>query len=140
MPPANPPAHPCRRPWAAIAVGAGIVALMLVVYVTTNPHRYNLYNHFVWQASAYLEGETSIRYPVPDAGDGTPHNEYFNDVEPVLDPDGDNVTAAKLAVDRQIEHGEVANSAFYSFGLTRRVWVVTVASPQSTFLYSTALA
>ena len=24
--------------------------------------------------------------------------------------------------------------------LTRRVWVVTVASPQSTFLYSTALA
>src|SRR3977135_4088913 len=30
----------------------------------------------------------------------------------ILDPDGDDVTAAKLAVDRQIEHREVANSAF----------------------------
>src|SRR5260370_25679356 len=30
----------------------------------------------------------------------------------ILDPDGDDVTAAKLAVDRQIEHSEVANSAF----------------------------
>src|ERR1700692_3516827 len=30
----------------------------------------------------------------------------------ILDPDGDDVTAAKLAVDRQIEHGEVASSAF----------------------------
>jgi hypothetical protein len=30
----------------------------------------------------------------------------------ILDPNGDNVTAAKLAVDRQIKHGEVANSAF----------------------------
>jgi hypothetical protein len=31
----------------------------------------------------------------------------------ILDPDRDNVTAAKLAVDRQIEHGQIANSAFY---------------------------
>src|ERR1700716_3441135 len=30
----------------------------------------------------------------------------------ILDPDGDDVTAAKLAVDCQIEHREVANSAF----------------------------
>jgi hypothetical protein len=30
----------------------------------------------------------------------------------ILDPDGDDVTAAKLAVDRQIEHRKVANSAF----------------------------
>src|SRR3979409_2049598 len=30
----------------------------------------------------------------------------------ILDPDGDDITAAKLAVDRQIEHREVANSAF----------------------------
>src|SRR5260370_11746648 len=30
----------------------------------------------------------------------------------ILDQDGDDVTAAKLAVDRQIEHREVANSAF----------------------------
>jgi len=30
----------------------------------------------------------------------------------ILDSDGDDVTAAKLAVDRQIEHRKVANSAF----------------------------
>jgi hypothetical protein len=30
----------------------------------------------------------------------------------ILDPDGDDVTTAQLAVDRQIEHREVANSAF----------------------------
>ena len=30
----------------------------------------------------------------------------------VLDPDGDDITAAKLAVDCQIEPGEVASAAF----------------------------
>jgi hypothetical protein len=30
----------------------------------------------------------------------------------ILDPDGNDVTATKLAVDRQIEHGVVTNSAF----------------------------
>src|SRR3954470_2084802 len=30
----------------------------------------------------------------------------------ILDPDGDDITAAKLAVDREIEHGEVAGAAF----------------------------
>jgi hypothetical protein len=30
----------------------------------------------------------------------------------ILDADGDDITAAKLAVDRQIEHGEVASAAF----------------------------
>jgi hypothetical protein len=30
----------------------------------------------------------------------------------ILDPDGDDITTAKLAVDRQIEHGEVASAAF----------------------------
>jgi hypothetical protein len=32
----------------------------------------------------------------------------------VLDPDGDDITATKLAVDRQVEHGEVASPAFDS--------------------------
>jgi hypothetical protein len=31
----------------------------------------------------------------------------------IIDPDGDDVTAAKLAVDRQIEHCKVVNSAFH---------------------------
>src|SRR5882757_6509361 len=30
----------------------------------------------------------------------------------ILDPDGDDVTATKLAIDRQVEHREVTNSAF----------------------------
>jgi len=30
----------------------------------------------------------------------------------ILDPDGDNVTASQLAVDRQIEHSEVASATF----------------------------
>jgi hypothetical protein len=30
----------------------------------------------------------------------------------ILDPDGDDVTAAKLTDDRQIEHGEVASATF----------------------------
>jgi hypothetical protein len=30
----------------------------------------------------------------------------------ILDPDGDDVTTSKLAVDRQVEHGEVASAAF----------------------------
>ena len=30
----------------------------------------------------------------------------------IFDPDGHNVAAAKLAVDRQIEHGKVASSSF----------------------------
>src|SRR5258708_12742047 len=30
----------------------------------------------------------------------------------ILDPDGNDVAATKLAVDCQIEHGEVTNSAF----------------------------
>src|ERR1700746_2663423 len=46
----------------------------------------------------------------------------------ILDPDGDDITAAKLTVDRQIEHGQVAS---VSSGSTRRVWVAAVASPRS---------
>ncbi|MEA2793601.1 MAG: hypothetical protein QOI87_981 [Bradyrhizobium sp.] len=30
----------------------------------------------------------------------------------ILDPHGDDITAAKLAVDRQLKHGEVASAAF----------------------------
>jgi hypothetical protein len=52
----------------------------------------------------------------------------------VLDPDSDDITATKLAVDCQIEHGEVANAAFdlrASSGLTRRVLVAAGALPRS---------
>jgi hypothetical protein len=59
-----------------------------VVYAVSNPERRNIYNHFVWQASAWLEGEAGIRHPVrPDDGLGA-SNFYFNDVLPIVGPDG----------------------------------------------------
>ena len=54
----------------------------LVVYLASNPYRDNLYNHFVWQAEAYLRGEAAIEYPVPSSAT-EPGNWYFNDVYPV---------------------------------------------------------
>jgi hypothetical protein len=71
------------------AIGLAIVSVALAVYVVQSlvaPN--NLYNHFVWQASAWLEGETSIAYPVIGT-DGQPGNDYFNDVDPVIGVDGD---------------------------------------------------
>ena len=43
----------------------------------SNPHRYGFYDHFVWQAQAWLEGSASIRYPVSD---GIRTNDYYQDV------------------------------------------------------------
>jgi hypothetical protein len=82
------PASPAWRGRLINAVGLGIVGLALAVYTIQSlvaPN--NIYNHFVWQASAWLEGETSIAYPVL-ATDGRPGNEYFNDVDPVVDVAG----------------------------------------------------
>ncbi len=47
------------------------------VYVWSNPHRYGFYDHFVWQAQAWLDGSASIRYPVSD---GIRTNDYYQDV------------------------------------------------------------
>ena len=94
--PADPAPKTIARTWPAVVTGIGLVLIALVVYVTTNPQRYNLYNHFVWQASAFLDGQAAIRYPVEDAHDGSPHNEYFNDVQPVLDADGQPTDRALL--------------------------------------------
>ena len=61
------------------AVGVGFVLLALAVYTRSLVER--PYDHFVWQAAAFLEGQAAIRYP-------TPGNSYFNDVLPVLGSDG----------------------------------------------------
>ena len=66
-------------PWLAAAVGVGFVILALAVYTRTLIDR--PYDHFVWQASAFLEGQAAIRYPVPG-------NEYYQDVLPVAPIDG----------------------------------------------------
>ena len=60
-------------------IGFFFVLVALVVYVASNPARQNFYNHFVWQADAFLHGQFSIPYPVTT---GPVTNGYFQDVLP----------------------------------------------------------
>jgi hypothetical protein len=61
-------------------VGLGFVALALFVYVASNPERQNVFNHFVWQADAFLDGRFAITWPVST---GRHVNYYFQDVMPL---------------------------------------------------------
>ena len=76
-------AHYAR--WMAIAVGLLLALMSLAVYLATATDHY--YNHFVWQAAAFLEGHAAIRYPVLSVG-GAPGNDYFQDVLPIVTTDG----------------------------------------------------
>ena len=67
----------------------------------------------------------------------------------ILDPDGDDVTATKLAVDSQVEHGEVASAAFDLkfrrdrpdvFGAQRGFAPVTLPLFQGTRLWGAGIA
>jgi len=87
---------PSRRPARAraaapsrstLAVGIGVVVACFVLYSLTRPTWPTVYNHFVWQADAYLHGQASIRFPVP-ATETSPGNAFFNDVAPVVDAAG----------------------------------------------------
>ena len=70
-----------------VLVGLAVVLAMLVLYVLARPSWQVLYDHFVWQASAWLEGEAHIRYPV--AATATSRgNAWLHDVVPLADPDG----------------------------------------------------
>ncbi len=57
-------------------VGVLFVVLALFVYTFSNPSRFNIYNHFVLQAMAYLQGSVAI--PMP----------HFQDVMPLPDRPG----------------------------------------------------
>jgi hypothetical protein len=65
---------------SAVAVGIAIALAAAAIYLVTRTDRF--YDHFVWQASAYLEGQVAIRYPAPP-GPGTIGNAFFQDVLPV---------------------------------------------------------
>lgn len=56
------------------------MVVALVVYVASNTGRANFYDHFVWQADAYLHGRAWIPYPVST---GPVTNDYFQDVLPL---------------------------------------------------------
>ncbi len=70
-----------------IIVGVVIACAALVLYAISNPVHLNQYNHFVWQADAFLHGRDWFPYPVPD-GTGQPGNWYFQDVYPLTDAGG----------------------------------------------------
>jgi hypothetical protein len=69
----------------AIGVGLGLVAIALFIYTLSHPFRY--YDHFEWQALAFLEGKAAIRFPV-DPTPTSPGNAFFQDVLPVPTTDG----------------------------------------------------
>ena len=73
-------APPSSSLFVSIAVGCALVAIALVVYTLSHPNRF--YNHFEWQAAAFLEGQAAIRYPV-EASPTSPGNAFFQDVLPV---------------------------------------------------------
>ena len=68
-------------------VGLGLVLAAFALYWVSNPEHYNFYNHFVWQADAYLHGRAWFPYPVLAGGD-LPENWYLQDVYPLTLPDG----------------------------------------------------
>jgi len=68
----------------AIAIGLAVIAIALAAYWLPGSMRF--YNHFVWQALAFLDGRAAITWPV-DAP-GLAGNAYFQDVFPVVGPDG----------------------------------------------------
>ena len=68
-------------------VGLGLVLLAGALYWVSNPVHYNTYNHFVWQADAFLHGRAWFPYPVPEGG-GVRANWWFQDVYPLTLPNG----------------------------------------------------
>ena len=83
--PLSSPVPSSPSTFVAVAVGASLVAIALVVYTLSHPDRF--YNHFEWQAAAFLEGEAAIRYPVEGTA-SSPGNAFFQDVLPVPPVDG----------------------------------------------------
>ena len=81
---ASPNSYPSST-FVTVVGAACLVAIALVVYTVSHPDRY--YNHFTWQAMAFLEGQAAIRYPVPPAG-ASLGNAFFQDVLPVASSDG----------------------------------------------------
>lgn len=71
--------------FVSVAIGCALIAAALVVYTLSHPFRY--YNHFEWQALAFLQGHAAIPYPVPPSA-GNPGNAFFQDVLPVPSNDG----------------------------------------------------
>ena len=68
-----------------VYIGLFFVILAIGIYVFSNPSRSGWYNHFVWQADAFLHGRFGIAYPVVD---GPYVNGYFLDIMPLQSAPG----------------------------------------------------
>jgi hypothetical protein len=71
----------------ALAVTVGIVLALVAFAIYRLTYADRFYDHFVWQAAAFLEGEAAIRYPVATSAERI-GNWYFQDVLPVGRIDG----------------------------------------------------
>ena len=87
--PDGPPLAPARRRSPRGRRGRAVAGVRCAGRCTRgpNPEHYNQYNHFVWQADAFLHGKVSFDWPVPDGADRPP-NWYFNDIYPLFDAAG----------------------------------------------------
>ncbi len=71
--------------WLPTLAGLVIALVALAIYSASRVDRY--YDHFVWQAAAFLEGQAAIRHPVEGIA-GVSGNSYFQDVLPIATSDG----------------------------------------------------
>jgi hypothetical protein len=69
----------------AVATGVLLAIAAFAIYRITYADRY--YDHFVWQAAAFLEGQAAIRYPIATTAERL-GNWFFQDVLPVGRIDG----------------------------------------------------
>ncbi len=86
-PEGTPQSSSAARNPASWLVGLLLVLAALVAYWVSNLEHWNVYNHFVWQADAFLHGRAWFVYPVPPGGD-LPQNDYFQDVYPLSGTNG----------------------------------------------------
>jgi glycosyl transferase family 87 len=63
-----------------LVAGIALAVVAFAVYRVTYVERY--YDHFVWQASAFLEGQAGIRYPILNTAERF-GNYFFQDVLPI---------------------------------------------------------
>ncbi len=82
-----PTVEPVHRQPPTWRLGLLLVLVALALYAVSNPVHHNTYNHFVWQADAFLHGRAWFPYPVYP-GDPLPQNWYLQDVYPILAADG----------------------------------------------------
>jgi hypothetical protein len=75
--------------------GISLVVLCLVVFIFTNPNRQNPYIHFVWQAQAWLDGQTSIATHVAPSAT-SPGDSWYQDFQPILDASGSDTNRGDL--------------------------------------------